>query len=782
MSCSTTGCTTLRRFAKTENGGSTWSTSAIDLGPNSNNLEIANIHGVSAVEAYASVFPRNAGVLGGVWKTTDAGMSWTRQTSAAFSEPSSFTSLVYFWNANEGIAAGDPTNGYFEIYKTLDGGANWVRIASTPALIAIDPEEYALSNKFAVSGDSIWILTTFGRLLHSTDKGVTWSVSQTPIPDFGGGINGQENANVAFSDANHGLLQTSDYLLFSTSDGGVTWDSVPYEGVLRNFGISAIPGLPNVYISVGEDVDLAERGSSYTTNGGLTWISINDNPDANHVDGGIIAMLDANVGFASGFSSSPTVGGIFRWNGIDALQGPSNSNIVLSAFIDSNNNGIKDGAETYYSGGTFSYQLNSAAPRYITSTAGLYYLLNVNPNNSYNLGFSMLPNNSYCNAPYTMSIASYSNVTLAANSGSVVYSFPLVPTNADCVDLSIILTHSGGSPRPSNSYTNVLRYKNWGYQTIPSGVITFTKDPSTSITSVSQAGTVATPTGFTYGFTNLLPNEQRQIFINMLLPAIPLVTMGQVLNGTASITPIDNYHENNTSTVSQVIVASFDPNDMNERHGGKILYSSFTDNDYLTYTIQFENTGTAEAFDINVVDLLDEKLDETSVRMVDASHDYTLERVGSNLTWNFTDINLPPSVANTNIGKGFIVFEVKPRPGFAVGDIIPNTADIYFDTNPAITTNTFNTEFVATLAVNQFNDSDFKVYPNPTQGVIHISSKRPTLVIESITLTDVLGKEIINQSINMSNTSTDISQLSKGLYFLKIRSKGMEQIIKIIRE
>ena len=779
MSCGTSGCNSLRRFAKTVNGGSVWTTAAIDLGPSSTNLEIANIHGVSATTAFAAVFPKAAGTLGGIWKTTDSGVSWAKQATADFSEFNSFTNLVYFWNANEGIAAGDPANGYFEIYKTLDGGTNWTRIGSTPALIPLDPQEYGLSNQFTVSGNSIWIGTSFGRLLHSTDKGATWSVLQSPIPDFGGGINGNQSADVAFSDANNGLLQTSDFLLYNTSDGGVTWNDVLWAGTFRNFGISAIPGLPNAYVSVGEDVDIAERGSSYSPDGGLTWISINDNPDLNYVNGGVVAFLNENVGFAAGFNTSSTVGGIFRWNG-GSLAGPTN-NILLYAFIDSNNNNIKDGAETYYSGGTFNYQINSDTPHYINSYSGQYYLSNVNPLNSYNLGFSILPSNSNCNM-YTLSLASYSNVTVALGSGTVVYSFPLVTTNIDCTNLSVNLYPSSGSPRPSNIYTNRLTYKNISEQTIASGMVTFNKDPNVTITGVSQTGTVATPTGFTYAFTNLLPYEQRSFVISMSVPSIPSVSLGQIVTSTASITPTDAYPENNTTAISQTIVASYDPNDMNENHGGKILHSSFTNNDYLTYTIRFENTGTAEAFDINVDDLLDAKLDETSIRMIDASHAYTLERVGSNLTWNFANINLPPSVANTTTGKGFIVFEIKPKPGFEVGDIIPNTANIYFDTNPGIVTNTFNTEFVATLAVNQFNDTDFKVYPNPTTGIINISSKNSTLKIESITLIDVLGNVIINQNINLSNTSTDISQLSNGLYFLKIKSNGMEKTIKIIRE
>jgi hypothetical protein len=71
--CGTTGCSTIRRYSLTLDGGLTWSTNAINLGTASNNLEIANICGVSATTAYASVFPKSFGALGGIWKTTDSG-------------------------------------------------------------------------------------------------------------------------------------------------------------------------------------------------------------------------------------------------------------------------------------------------------------------------------------------------------------------------------------------------------------------------------------------------------------------------------------------------------------------------------------------------------------------------------------------------------------------------------------------------------------------------------------------------------------------------------------
>ena len=226
---------------------------------------------------------------------------------------------------------GDPSGGYFEIYTTVDGGDTWTRVPSSPNLTPLVPEEYGKSNAFTVLGNTIWTSTTFGRILKSTDKGLTWTTTQSPVPDFGGCSIADcgTDWDMAFSDENNGLIQTDDYQLFSTHDGGSTWETVNWSGVLRNFGIAAVPGLTGTYISVGEDlITSPERGSSFSIDSGVTWFNINDNPDLDHVDGGVIAMLNQDYGFASGFSTSPTQDGIFRWGG-----GPLLRTAILAATV-----------------------------------------------------------------------------------------------------------------------------------------------------------------------------------------------------------------------------------------------------------------------------------------------------------------------------------------------------------------------------------------------------------------------------------------------------------------
>jgi hypothetical protein len=114
-----------------------------------------------------------------------------------------------------------------------------------------------------------------------------------------------------------------------------------------------------------------------------------------------------------------------------------------------------------------------------------------------------------------------------------------------------------------------------------------------------------------------------------------------------------------------------------------------------------------------------------------------------------------------------------------VGDIIPNTASIYFDFNPPIITNTFNTEFVAQLGINDFENGDFVFYPNPVADFITISVKN-TGSVANIAVYDILGKLIVSEKpTSAASTQTiDMSSLSRGVYLLEVTSDSNLKVVK----
>ena len=251
---------TIKEYTRSIDGGDTWMPGTINLGANSVDMGFSSITAVSATTAWISVTPGTINT-GGIWKTTNGGSIWNKQATALFNATDSYPNFVYFWDANNGIAQGDPEGGEFEIYTTTDGGTNWNRV---PAANIPDPSpiggEFGYFSRYSVSGNTIWFGTEKGRIFKSPNKGLNWTVSPSPSIDFG--LN-----RFTFSDSNKGLLMIYDPVkLYNTNDGGATWTQVTKTGSLYNTNIIYIPGTSKVISSSYAN----PIGSSYSLNDGLT--------------------------------------------------------------------------------------------------------------------------------------------------------------------------------------------------------------------------------------------------------------------------------------------------------------------------------------------------------------------------------------------------------------------------------------------------------------------------------------------------------------------------------
>lgn len=114
-----------------------------------------------------------------------------------------------------------------------------------------------------------------------------------------------------------------------------------------------------------------------------------------------------------------------------------------------------------------------------------------------------------------------------------------------------------------------------------------------------------------------------------------------------------------------------------------------------------------------------------------------------------------------------------------VGTTIPNTANIYFDFNPAIVTNTFTTEFVTTLLTNNFAFNDLKIYPNPINNILNIDNNEP---IDKLEINNLLGQTILIKIPNSLSSTLDSSNVATGVYFVKVFVGDNSQTVKVIKE
>jgi uncharacterized repeat protein (TIGR01451 family) len=463
------------------------------------------------------------------------------------------------------------------------------------------------------------------------------------------------------------------------------------------------------------------------------------------------------------------------WNA-NVICIPDADKILLVAFVDSNSNGIKDTGEQYFSSGSFIYQQNSNGTNINGySPTGSYAIYDANPGNTYSFSYQL--QDQY--APYYNSgTTTYNNISIAVGSGTQFLYFPVTLTQT-YNDVAISISPVS-APRPGFPYVNRITYKNLGVA-VTGGTITFAKPSQVATFTTTQTGVVNNVSGFTYVFTNLAPNEQRTFTVTMNVPLIPTVNLNELLTDTASITAPtgDISTQNNTSTNSQIVVASLDPNDKMESRGKTIPFNQFAADDYFFYTVRFQNNGTANAIDVRIEDLLSAKIDETSILMVSASHNYTMKRINNQLVWDFKNIFLTPSSVNDNASKGYVQFKVKLKPGFQPGDIIPNSASIFFDTNPAIVTATFNSKFTIPLNTESFNASSFVLYPNPANNIVQIDLIDTNEQLSKVVFYDILGKAVkAITTVAVESLTVDVSDLSKGVYLVEMSTTNNLKLTK----
>ena len=74
---------------------------------------------------------------------------------------------------------------------------------------------------------------------------------------------------------------------------------------------------------------------------------------------------------------------------------------------------------------------------------------------------------------------------------------------------------------------------------------------------------------------------------------------------------------------------------------------------------------------------------------------------------------------------------------------------------------------------------DVSIYPNPSNGIINIELDENT--DQLIQINDILGKSIYRNNIN-GNSSLNLEQLNKGIYFVTISNKENSNTTKLIIE
>ncbi len=379
---------------------------------------------------------------------------------------------------------------------------------------------------------------------------------------------------------------------------------------------------------------------------------------------------------------------------------------------------------------------------------------------------------------FTVNPNAYSN-TFTGFDNTFTADFCIEPNQAiNDVNISILPIIPA---RPNFEAKYKLVYKNVG-TTVLNGSVALDFD-ATKLDFSFTTGTISSQTdnNITFSYANLNPFETRTIDVNFNV--LSTVNIDDILNFTATVNPISNDYTPNDNVIdySQTVVSSYDPNDIHILEGPHIRIQD--KDDYVHYFIRFQNTGNAEAFNVVVTNKLDANLDWTTMQLESTSHATRVAiHNGNDIEFIFEDINLPDSTNDEPNSHGYIAYKIKLKNNILVGDIIPNQAKIFFDLNEAIDTNIASTEIIDnTVSVNNNSFSNsISIYPNPTNGLLHINAKNVQIV--TLKVYSKLGQLILSKAKN-DIKQLNLKKLSKGLYFIKLEDKnGNVAIKKIIKE
>ncbi len=361
--------------------------------------------------------------------------------------------------------------------------------------------------------------------------------------------------------------------------------------------------------------------------------------------------------------------------------------LYFNAFLDHNLNNIKDSTEPYFRNADAMVVKQLGDTTYLHSTTGFFetevdkgiYKTYLTSRQLYYIpvpAFHTTSYNTYFKED-TFSIALQPILGIYDIAVSIVPMSPIRP----------------GFP----AQYKILCY-NKGTETIPTSSFSFVKDSGLIYNNASIIPNTIAGDTLTWSFSNLHPMDTISVVVNLTVKTPPDIQLGDTIHCLAStpVLPTENIIEDNSTSFAQVVRGSYDPNDKTENHGGKITTAQVANGDYLQYTIRFQNTGNDTAFNVYIRDILDNKLDWTTMQVLTSSHNYQMTMTnGSKCVFTFRSINLVDSNKNEPGSHGYIVYRMKAKTDVVLGDVIKNTAAIYFDYNLPVLTNTETTTVVA---------------------------------------------------------------------------------------
>ncbi|MEM9545650.1 MAG: T9SS type A sorting domain-containing protein [Bacteroidota bacterium] len=298
-----------------------------------------------------------------------------------------------------------------------------------------------------------------------------------------------------------------------------------------------------------------------------------------------------------------------------------------------------------------------------------------------------------------------------------------------------------------------------------------------------------------WSFSNLMPDEQRVIYI----PMHARVEESTRLFVGSSKTSSCSGPGGKISHAS--IMSSGYPHDPNVKLVNKGCIDPLTsDPQTLIYTVKFQNEGTAPANNVYLTDYIDESyLDLKTLKFIDSEYPYSYSVTGNLLRINFSNINLPgtgqtgPKTYTYDETESWVQFRICTHGNSPIGNIY-NQVGIVFDTQPIIMTDVSDvlvsgdcmesaTECEAlkpTSTAEEFQAPDISISPNPVQHVMSINGLNDHNVIVNVYNSN--GELVVSKSdVSRENNAVSTVDLTSGMYFVQIKNEMINITKKVFK-
>ncbi|MBI1194117.1 MAG: T9SS type A sorting domain-containing protein [Bacteroidetes bacterium] len=445
-------------------------------------------------------------------------------------------------------------------------------------------------------------------------------------------------------------------------------------------------------------------------------------------------------------------------------------------YVDENLNNIKDAAES-----SVPYQQLNFEPDFLpaySSSVG-YYARN----------FYALDSVKIQAATPDFFVQSYPDTSLYAfipdTLDGSVHSLDVALKIVESVEeYEIVLT--GTDAIPGFAYQSWITCKNRGSVFDDTVFIDYVLPPSTTFAMATPAPYAmdVDTLRFALQFSDFFEDQQ----INLVLQLEPDITLlGDTLWSEARIAvPASDYLlSNNRDWEGHWVRAAYDPNQKTVEPAGLGPGYVADTTEWLTYTIEFQNTGTYPASLVRLVDELPAQVLPESLEFLGSSHEPVVLHLENSHTavWTFDPILLPDSSSDLLGSMGYVKFRVRPLPDLDLGTVIRNRAQIYFDFNPPISTAFTNTIWgiPETNAVAEALNSPppaLLIFPNPateTAYVFNIPDQAVLLSLVSSTGNVLFSKR---QTLGQQREELSLANLPNGYYYVLIyTNKALEKAV-----